>query len=64
MNFKQIVNDLADLYTLTYIAERAGVSLSYISRIASGDRKTINYEIGAALVEMHKRETKKGRIKR
>jgi transcriptional regulator with XRE-family HTH domain len=64
MNFEQIVSDLTSEYSVKEIAEAAGVSAAYIYRIASGERKVINYAAGAALVKMHEQQKRRRRERR
>lgn len=40
-------------YTQKAIADRCGTSQPYISQLKNGERKSVNFEIGDALRDLH-----------
>ena len=55
-DFTQIVNELLECYKQTEISKMTGIDQATISRLKHGkERRGLNYDSGAALVELHKK---------
>lgn len=55
-DFNQIVRELLECYTQTELSKATGVDQATISRLKNGkERKGLNYDSGAALVELHEK---------
>ena len=53
-NFQTIIMDLRKAgWTHSKIADHVGVSRTYITQIANGDRNNPGYDLGRKLVGMH-----------
>lgn len=62
MNMQAIVQALiAGGLTQTEIATKCGCTQGRISEIANGKAKTVTFELGMALVDLHKRMARKAR---
>ena len=60
MNFTQVTSDLLEKYTYEEIAKEAGVSVSYIYKLRSGEREMPGYDVGKALIDMLNKDSKDG----
>lgn len=62
MNWSALISELeARGLTQAEIANRAGCSQPYVSQLKAGARKRPHFEIGQALVAMHKQRKPKTR---
>ncbi len=62
MNWKSLIQDLRDAgNTYEEIATRAGMSRGAVHDLHKGRCKTVLYETGKALVNMHKRVSKQAK---
>ena len=59
MKWKNIIADLQAFgLTQSQIAEKCGTGQSHISSLASGKRKVPNWNLGDALIRLHKKVLK------
>lgn len=61
MDWKPIIAELAELMPQKDIAAHVGLAVSTISELKTGDIITIEYTKGCALLELHRKETRKAR---
>ena len=60
--FEKIIKELSEFgWKYREIADEVGADPSFISRLASADRKEPGYFMGLALVELHKKEARKAK---
>lgn len=62
MDWKAVISALEGAgLTQSEIAEKAGCSQPYVSQLKSGARKSPDFEVGRALVDMHAKLPKRRR---
>lgn len=60
MDWTKIIQDLLDSgLTQAQIAEKCATGQSYISGLYRGERKCPNYDLGVAILALHKRQKRK-----
>jgi hypothetical protein len=59
MNFKPLLRDLAQVYTLQSIAEMCGfASRGHVHDVMHGKQKGVTFELGMSIVDAHARLVK------